>query len=276
MSKRTGFAGLRERLGGPAMVISIIALVLALTGGAYALTGKDKKEVKKIATPIAKSFAGKDGATGATGPTGAQGAAGAKGDNGAQGTQGIQGIQGIPGDDGDSPEIVAEGATVCEPDGGVIYEVPGSGEEAELCNGADGKEGSPWTAGGTLPPGAMLTGSWAVTGEGNLPAALSFPIPLAAKILAANIYVPNKANFSTVCGTGAGGAGGTTNNPKAPPGRLCIFRGEGEGSSPVVFSSDGTVENETSVSGAQLFWNVEGFLTGSYAVRGCGTGFPCP
>ena len=48
-----------------------------------------------------------------------------------------------------------------------------------VCNG---KEGSPWTDGGTLPPKATETGSWTTTGlspvVGETYPEISFPIPL--------------------------------------------------------------------------------------------------
>ncbi|MCW2987260.1 MAG: hypothetical protein JWM24_198, partial [Solirubrobacterales bacterium] len=49
---------LREPFGKAGLTVGVIALVMALVGGAYAagaLTGKQKKEVEKIA----KKFAGK-------------------------------------------------------------------------------------------------------------------------------------------------------------------------------------------------------------------------
>ncbi len=59
----------RKKLSPTALTLSVIAVVLALAGGAFAaggaLTGKQKKEVKKIA----KTFAGKPGPEGPAGPT---------------------------------------------------------------------------------------------------------------------------------------------------------------------------------------------------------------
>jgi hypothetical protein len=138
---------LHERLGTAGFVISIVALVIALSGGAYAasggLNGKQKKEVEKIA----KKFAGKQG------PAGAAGAAGAKGDTGAKGETGGKG------------EI---GAT------GTAGQAGGQGKE--------GKEGSPWTAGGVLPATKTETGVWDVeTAEpGFTHPTFSYPIPLAS------------------------------------------------------------------------------------------------
>ena len=48
---RRGYAALRKQFTTPALILSIVALVLALAGGAYAagggLSGKQKKEVKR-------------------------------------------------------------------------------------------------------------------------------------------------------------------------------------------------------------------------------------
>ena len=92
---------LREPFGKAGLIVAICALVLALTGAAFAagaLTGKQKKEVEKIA----KKFAGKPGpagpagANGAPGPQGPAGPAGAAGKEGPQGKEGKQGLEGSP------------------------------------------------------------------------------------------------------------------------------------------------------------------------------------
>jgi hypothetical protein len=142
-----------RKLGTASFVISIIALVVALTGGAYAasgaLTGKQKKEVEKIA----KKYAGKPGAPGATG---------AKGDAGAPGAAGQQGVGGKQGPEGKR------------------------GEEGE-----PGEEGSPWTAGGTLPSGATETGAWVLNTTAAATDAytsISFPIHLKAALGGGSVH----------------------------------------------------------------------------------------
>ena len=88
---------IHQKLGTAGFVISIVALMAALGGGAYAasggLNGKQKKEVEKIA----KKFAGKPGAPGSPGSTGPAGPAGAKGDGGAAGAPGAPGKEGKEG-----------------------------------------------------------------------------------------------------------------------------------------------------------------------------------
>jgi len=96
------FTKLREPFGKAGLTVAIFALVLAMVGGAYAagaLSGKQKKEVEKIA----KKFAGKPGANGTNGAAGAKGdpgAAGAKGDLGAKGETGAPGAPGKNGTTG--------------------------------------------------------------------------------------------------------------------------------------------------------------------------------
>ena len=72
------FSRMHNKLGTAGLLVAIVALVFAMVGGAYAakgaLTGKQKKEVEKIA----KKYAGKPGAQGP------QGAAGLVGPKGAQ------------------------------------------------------------------------------------------------------------------------------------------------------------------------------------------------
>jgi hypothetical protein len=252
-------------------------MIVALAGTAYAATklnSTQKKEVEKIS----KKYAGKSGAPGAQGPVGPQGSPGVKGDTGSQGGKGDQGLPGLKGADGKSVEVVGEGPELCEKSAtvkvpGVTYEIEGSGSENTVCDGA---EGSPWAAGGTLPPGATETGAWAAAGNGaKIPAAISFPIQLAQKIAIPNIHLSTEGDFSTVCPNGP-------NKPAAPPGVLCIYRGEGEEvSEPKVITPDGGEEGETGFAGVILNWKlVNGFISGSYAVTGCDpiptNPFPCP
>jgi len=106
---------IREKFSPAALTLSVIAVVLALVGGAFAagggLTGKQKKEVKKIA----KTFAGKPGAEGKAGPegpVGAKGEPGAKGDPGAPGAEGPEGPEGPPGPPGPTETKLPSGQTL--------------------------------------------------------------------------------------------------------------------------------------------------------------------
>lgn len=104
----------------PAMVVAFIAVVLAMTGSAFAarslITGADIKDGSisraDLSSRTVRSLKGKrgpagraghDGATGPQGPkgsTGPQGAAGPAGPAGPRGDMGARGAQGDPGDDG--------------------------------------------------------------------------------------------------------------------------------------------------------------------------------
>lgn len=84
---------LKEPFGKAGLTVAILALVLAMVGGAWAaagLSGKQKTEVTKIA----KKYAG---APGPAGPAGAQGAPGVNGSNGKDGAPGSAGPEGPPG-----------------------------------------------------------------------------------------------------------------------------------------------------------------------------------
>ncbi len=165
------FSAIRKHLS-PATVVAFMALVFAMTGGAFAASsgggGTGAKATASVARgatvaiaakakPKAKAGprgpAGAKGATGATGTTGPGGAAGAKGENGAAGGQGSQGPQGATGS-------------------------PGAA-------GAAGPEGS---FNKTLPSGKTLKGAWAIQAnvataksflEGAASTEISFGIPLA-------------------------------------------------------------------------------------------------
>src|SRR4051812_37822953 len=84
----------KERFGTVGVALGVIALILALGGTALAasgaLTGKQKKEVEKIA----KKYAGKPGAPGAPGTAGTNGTNGTNGKDGAPGAKGGDGTDG--------------------------------------------------------------------------------------------------------------------------------------------------------------------------------------
>ena len=88
---RRPIRAVREPFGKAGLVVAMVALIAALGGSAIAakgaLTGKQKKEVTKIA----QKYAGKPGAQGAQGPAGAKGDAGAPGAKGDPGPAGDRG-----------------------------------------------------------------------------------------------------------------------------------------------------------------------------------------
>jgi hypothetical protein len=214
------FSTLSTRFGIPG-VISVIALVFAMLGGAYASNsgsgGKATASAKAKRGPR-----GPKGATGPAGPAGPQGPAGAQGAKGDTGAAGSNGSNGSPGTPGQSV------ATAVEPPFGECGEQEGvkltsAGGTNYVCDGAEGEKGEkgdPWTAGGTLPPGATETGTWLV--EAAVPAFtlihtnISFTIPLGAALPAANVHLgPEPTNCP-----------GTAADPKAAPGQLCVYSAE--------------------------------------------------
>jgi hypothetical protein len=92
---------LREPLGTAGLIVAIVALAAALAGGAYAasgaLTGKQKKEVEKIARKVG----GKAGLVRVEG-TPTPGAAGAAGREGTAGKEGVAGKEGARGEVGET------------------------------------------------------------------------------------------------------------------------------------------------------------------------------
>ncbi len=171
-----------------ANVAMTIALVFAMSGGAYAAGKYLITSTKQISPKVLKALAGKPGKTGPAGlagpagPAGATGAVGATGPAGAPGKEGVQGKEGIQGKQG-------------EP-------------------GKDGTTG--FTE--TLPKGKTLKGDWGITGTAAgqefVFTSVSFGIPLEAAATA--IYV--KANEPT-----PSGCTGNSEEPGAEEGHLCVF-----------------------------------------------------
>jgi len=178
------FSRLRRHLS-YANIAATLAVVFAMSGGAYALSGAHQsvggasastahaaKKVKKRSKTLTGARgpagpAGAQGAAGAQGPAGAQGekgsggekgAAGAAGKEGPAGQQGPAGPQGVAGPKGLS--VVSEAFEgrkgTCET-GGSEFKVGTATTYA--CNGKNGSGGS---GGGTLQPGQTERGVWSV------------------------------------------------------------------------------------------------------------------
>lgn len=192
------FAMIRRRITF-ANVAMTLALVFAMSGGAYAAKRYLITSTSQISPKVLKALQGKAGIPGSNGAVGASGPQGTPGATGPQGPAGAQGPAGEPG---------AAGA-------------PGKA-------GTPGKAGSPWTVGGTLPKEATETGQWLV--EQQAPeeellgvVTLSFTIPLAAPLDATHVhFIAHGETPPTEC------AGGTLEDPKATSGNLCVFEAEPE------------------------------------------------
>jgi Collagen triple helix repeat (20 copies) len=257
---------LHQRLGTAGFIISIIALVAALGGGAYAasggLTGKQKKEVQKIAQTEAKKFAkaGPQGQPGAKGDAGAPGAAGAKGDAGAAGANGQPGAAGNAG--------VSVTTTTAGPEcseGGTKF-TSASGTSF-VCNGEEGPQGQTGFT-ETLPSGKTETGSWGSLSEEFGGGAfsitnLSFNIPLSAPLDAAHVkFIELGGTVPTGC------TGGSVSEPKADAGFLCVYTGTGEFPAPGSILKPSSGQGGADKAGAVLLLEApnELFASGSWAV----------
>ncbi len=228
------FSTLRNRFGIPG-VISVIALVFALVGGAFAANnlGGSNKGATASAKKAAKGPRGPRGATGPAGPAGAAGPAGPaglKGDAGAPGAAGQAGAPGAAGKDGKGVTSASfEGTNEpagepCEEAGGVEFK--SAGPTTYACNGADGANGNPWTVGGTLPPGATETGSYRFSSfsEGESNVSISFSIPLESELDGNHtVFVPLPDGPPVTNNPDPVHCNGSYANPKAASGYLCIY-----------------------------------------------------
>ena len=223
------FSTLRTRFGIPG-VISVIALVFAMFGGAYAASNSSGGGK---ATASAKAKQGPRGKTGKTGPAGPQGPAGPTGPAGPKGDAGANGSNGTPGADGKSVsgEAITAGGACGAGVTGVKYTL--NATSTNVCNGKNGTTG--FTS--TLPSGKTETGTWAV-GMGGEPAPhqytpISFPIPLeeAPELTMVWLsYGSNGENFENfeiteILEEGAehGCPGFDESIPLADPGHLCVY-----------------------------------------------------
>jgi hypothetical protein len=149
-----------------ANVAMTLALVFAMSGGAYAAKHYLITNTKQISPKVLSALKGKaghagpQGAQGPGGPGGPGGPQGPKGEVGATGKEGL-GKEGLPGKDGQ----------------------PGK-------DGAKGAPGEPWTPNNTLPAAATETGTWVVqTDHETQFDAISFPIKLAADLTETHVHV---------------------------------------------------------------------------------------
>jgi hypothetical protein len=237
-----------------ANVAMTLALVFAMTGGAYAAKKYLITSTKQISPSVLKALAGKPGPAGAAGAPGAAGAAGKDGAQGPKGDTGAEGKQGIQGLEGKEGKVGATGVTG-----------PGGAKGATGATGptgVTGTTGSPWTAGGTLPSGKTETGSWTVTigSEGFGFAGMSLSIPLAKTVEASFIEA------GKVGGTGC--TGGTAAKPKADPGHFCVYAdelfifGTPEAGSIVDAGSGAIGQVGAGSGGAVMIWGGEPGLVG--------------
>jgi hypothetical protein len=265
----------------PSVLIALLALVFAVTGGAFAATGAgagngggraNNNKALSFSAGASKSKgtrgprgprgvagpAGKNGTNGVNGAPGATGPAGPKGETGAVGATGLQGIQGEKGKNGKNGEAGAPG----EPGpAGTIH--PGN------------PVGSPEP----LPSKATETGAWSITAPvtGNIVVtSVSFPIPLETSLSYEHAFLLKQAGRKKQeCEEKTGSeqteceeervkeeaaCPGTAAEPKAVPGNFCAYTAEPSVlvpfARPVQNSSAGFGNAGTATSGANLvFFN---------------------
>ena len=170
------FSTLRNRFGIPG-VISVIALVFAMFGGAYAASNSSSGGKATASAKAKKGPRGPKGPKGDIGPAGPIGLTGPAGANGKDGTNGTNGGNGA----GATTESFGGEAHGCK-EGGVV--VKSASPEVAVCNGKKGTQGlpGPTCVNGEclLPSGATETGTWAVRGKGleQVMTAISFPLGL--------------------------------------------------------------------------------------------------
>jgi hypothetical protein len=232
----------QTRFGIPG-VISVIALVFAMFGGAYAASSSSGGGKATASAKAKKGPRGPKGATGPAGlvgPAGPQGPAGANGKDGANGANGSKGATGATGVTGTSvvASNEATGTANCEGRGGSKFVT--SATTTFACNG---KEGAGGGGGGGLPTtlgsGETETGTYSLDSNGGPVqiAPMSFPIPLDATD-AENITV----HFTSQEGDAT--CTGSVNEPTAPAGTFCrYFAAASSFSSPwTVYKPDGSGE----------------------------------
>jgi hypothetical protein len=242
------FSRFRDRFGAPG-IVAVLALVLAVSGGAFAAVNASKggdtvkckakiKGKKATVTCPADQLAG---AAGPAGPAGSNGQAGTAGPQGATGPQGPQGPQGPAGTNGTNGAAGANGKTVLNGFGAPNNTLGTNGDfyidtDAQeiwgpkaagswVGTGPTPLKGDPWSAGGTLPVGSTETGAWALSlnGSGNGAAAISFTVPLAAVIAAGNTHLIAATDpVPGACDDGNPPAASVA-NPEADSGHLCVF-----------------------------------------------------
>ena len=209
----------------PATILALVALVFAVTGGAFAATGAtgggsphgtltaSAAAKKKAAPKPVRGPAGPKGATGATGPAGPAGPAGATGPGGAQGPQGPAGNNGSNGEKGLQGEPGKNGK---------------NGEQGE-----QGPPGEPWPAGGTLPAGKTETGAWgfatSIEAGGSLEPLIpiSFNIPLKTALARADVHFVTNFEWKEHIPAPPPACQGSPEAPSAAAGSLCIYAAQG-------------------------------------------------
>lgn len=187
------FQVIRRRFNVTTLAVTL-ALVLALTGGAYAASRYVITSTKQIKPSVLAQLKGRAGTAGADGAPGAAGPAGAAGPQGPAGAKGEVGAQGPQGQEG-----------------------------------PPGQEGKPGTTGftETLPAGKTEKGTWSLSVAPANPttknsyswSSISFVIPLPSGSTMDPHYLSSKEGPTAECP-------GTAEEPEAEEGQLCVYAKE--------------------------------------------------
>jgi hypothetical protein len=233
------FLSVRKRMTYTNLALTLIVL-FSMTGVTFAAGKFLITSTKQISPKVLKSLKGANGKTGPAGPVGLAGSAGPAGAAGV-GKEGAPGKEGTPGTPG----------------------TPGA-------PGIPGPEGSPWTASGTLPSKKTETGSWSysVSAAGIIVTPISFTLPLAVALDEVHVhYIGGVGSENAECP-------GTSAQPEAKPGNLCVYQGtvngvkeeKGEGEAEIFPPSTGPKllggKPGAGTSGAGLLFTAEGKAVG--------------
>jgi hypothetical protein len=201
-----------------------LALVFAMSGGAYAASKYVISSTKQIKPSVLASL---KGANGKTGPAGAQGPARPAGQQGPQGPKGENGTAGKEGPAGSNGQSVAsialaKGNSNCKEGGSEFKTVSGT---TFACNG------EPASGGGfpkTLPAGQTETGAWSFStnNESIVVTSFSFSIPLKEALGESQVHYISKTGNELVSleeEAPSVECPGNVNEPTAEPGNLCVY-----------------------------------------------------
>jgi hypothetical protein len=278
----------------PGTIMAFVALVFALTGGAFAASGGSGSgaparatastggstatataaKKKKAAPKSTRGPAGPKGATGATGATGVTGATGPAGATGPMGAAGATGATGAgtPGEPGKPGEGVTikkltKTEAACNKEGGTEFS-NASSKPSFACNGQTGYAE-------TLPAGKSEYGTFEAThytagnpGEEEFREPVSFQVPLEESL------EEGKFHFVLYGETFPGECAGSYEAPTAAPGYLCVYESfasrvegsETEVANPEIQSSKNA--GKVGKSGAILTFITTEFGAGSARIEG--------
>jgi Collagen triple helix repeat (20 copies) len=204
------FSTIRKRITYTNVAMTL-ALVFAMSGGAYAASKYLITSTKQISPKVLKQLKGKNGTNGKAGASGPAGSQGPVGPAGKDGVNGIGGANGTNGTDGASVtnKALTAADAACNKEGGSEFTAAES-KKTTACNG------SPWTVGG-LPKGATETGEWTISqfvneggGEEIAAASISFNVPLAAALAVSKVHLIEPGVIKAATGKGTLTSGSKT------------------------------------------------------------------